>query len=306
MTADNIIRGYGDTNIKEDVVLNAIQYITPVENWFVKNLGKSKAIALTHIFQEDTYRSRTTQSVEAGNDYTALALTTPTRLANVIEHVALPFKVNYSEQFVEHYTGTNELERQTTKALSEWGEAAEFDIVRSTLVSGASGTTPKMAGILQAISKSTNFTLQTSGTTFSASILNGLMKAQWDNSSVLATDLFVGSGMRVKIDYFTQKSNAVIASVGMTEIVNSVDVYRTSHGNVRLHNHRDVFVSGTDANDRVLGVNPDTMKIAYLKMPYIRKDLASSGPYDFRAVAGDLTLEVRYRDANFFANGYLI
>lgn len=132
------------------------------------------------------------------------------------------------------------------------------------------------------------------------------MKAQWDNSTVLATDLFVGSALRVTIDGFTQKANVVVASLGVTEIVNSVDVFRTSHGNVRLHNHRDVFVSGTDANMRLLAVNPDTMKIAYLKMPYVRKDLASSGPYDFRAVAGDLTLEVRYRDANWWADGYLI
>lgn len=129
--------------------------ITPVENWFIKNLGSSRAIALTHIFLEDTFRSRATQSVESGNDYTALALTTPTRLANVIEHVAVPFKVNYSEQFVEHYTGENELERQTTKALSEWGEAAELTISqalhKSALINGENLKQYAMATLRKAL-----------------------------------------------------------------------------------------------------------------------------------------------------------
>lgn len=304
MASDAILRGYGDTNIREDVVLNAIEILTPKENWFVTNLAKSRSIALTHTFQVDTLRAAATQAVESGADYTALAISTPTRLNNVIEHVAVPFKVNKAEQAVEHYSGTNELERQTMKAMSDWGNAAEFDLVRSTLVSGVSGTVPKMSGIIQAISKSTNTTAHTSGTAFSASILNGLMVGNWDNSNgEVATDLFMGSFLRNVLDGFTQKSNVVVASLGLTELVNSVDAYRTSAGVLRIHTHRYVQQS-SDATGRILGVRPEKLKIAYLNMPYIDTTLARSGPYDFRAVAGDLTLEVNNQDSNFFASGF--
>ena len=303
MAADEILRTYGDTSVKEDVVLNVVTYITATENYFVKSLGRSKAINEIHSWLEDTYRTAATQSDTQGDDYTALAIAVPSRLTNLSEHITIPFKVGYQQQWVEHYTGQNELERQTTKALSEWGDAAEFDIVRSTLVSGASGTKAKMSGIIQMISKSTNYTSQNSGTVWAASILNGLMKAQWDNCSTQATDLFMGSFLRNATDAFTQKSNVVVANVGITEIVNTVEVFRTSHGNVRLHNHRWLQQSG-DATARVLAVNPDTLKLAFLKLPYIDKTLARSGPYDFRAVAGDVTVEARFRDANWYADGF--
>ena len=287
------------------VVLNAIEILTPKENWFTTNLGKTKAIALTHSFQVDTLRSVQSQAVESGADYTQLAVTTPTRLNNLVQHIAVPFSVNKAEQAVQHYSGTNELERQTMKAMSDWGNSCEFDLVRSTLVSGVSGTIPKMNGIILAISKSTNTTAHTSGTVFSASILNGLMNGNWENSNGdVATDLFMGSALRNTLDSFTQKSNVVVAGLGLTELVNSVDAYRTSAGVLRIHSHRYVQQSG-DATGRILAVNPTKLKIAYLNLPYVDTTLARSGPYDRRAVAGDLCLEVNNQDSNFFASGFL-
>lgn len=304
MAADLILRSYGDSSNKEDVVLNAIELLTPRENWFLTNLGKTKAINTTHSYLVDTLRTPATQSVVEADDYVALANSTPTRLNNVVEHIAIPFKVSQIEQSVQKYHGENELERQTTKAMADWGNAAEFDLVRSTLVSGASGTKPKMNGIIAAISKSTNTTAHTSGTVFSASILNGLMLGNWENSNGdVATDLFMGSFLRNVLDGFTAKSNTVVAGLGLTELVNSVDAYRTSHGVLRIHNHRYVQQS-TDATGRILAVRPEKLKLAYLRMPFVDTTLARSGPYDVRAIAGDLTVEVNNQDSNWFASGF--
>ena len=305
MATDNILRTYGDQSIKESV-LGLVEYLTEKEMWFLNNLPKSKAIAATHSTLVDTYRAAGSQAVEETGDSTALALTTPTRISNVVEHIAIPFKVGKFTQEVERYTGENELVRETTKAVIEWGRAAEYDILRSTLVSGASGVAPKMKGILEGISKSTNVSAHASGTEFSASILRAIMKDNYVNSNGdIATDLFVGPYLRMKIDEFTQKTNVVVYGVEANKIVQGVSVFETSFGPLKIHTHRYLNIDGTDATGRVLGIRPEKFGIAYVREPKIN-DLAAQGDYDFKEVRGDLTLEIKNQDSNFLHTGFFI
>jgi len=300
-----ILNSYLDTTRKPDV-LSLVEILTAKENWFLTNLGKNVAKETTHQTMIDTLRTPASAAVTESADYTNLARTTPTLVPNVVEVIAIPFRVTKTQQQIAHYHEQNELSRQTTKALADWGNAAEFDLVRSTLVSGESGTAPKMNGIIRGISKSTNYTLQTSGVTFSASILRGLMKDQWDNSNGdVATDIFVGSYLSNVIDEFTNKSYTVIDGSNEKSIVHAVDVFETGLGKVRKHNHRYVQQSG-DANGRILGVRPEKLRIAYLQKPFIDTGLARSGDYDSRAIVGKLTLETINKDSNFFADGYNI
>ena len=307
MAADLIMRSYGDTNSREDVVMNAIEILTARETQVWNMLGKTKAINTIHAYQTDTLLTAASLAVEEGADYTANATTAPARVTNIVEIVASPIKVSRTQQDIEKYTGTNELERQTTKALMDWGNAAEFDLVRSTLTSGASGTAPKMEGVIVAISRANNTTAHTSGTTWSASILDGLMSDCWTNSNGdVATDLLMGASLRKTTDSFTQKSNVVSTEPGeVGRIVRTVTTYENAFGTLAVHTHRYVQQS-SDATGRVLAVNPDKLKIALLRAPYIDTGLARSGDYDFRAVVGKFTLEVHNRQSNFFASGFLL
>lgn len=268
-------------------------------------LGKTGAISTIHSYSTDTLASAGSSAVAEAADYTANALTTPSLLTNIVEKVARPFKVSRTQQLVEHYHGQNELSRQTQKALLEWGNSAEFDLVRSTLTSGASGTTPKLSGIIEAASKSTNHTSHNSGTVWSASILDGLMKDNWDNSSGdVATDLFMGSFLRNVTDSFTQKSNVVVNNPGgQTSIVRTVSTYETAFGTLSIHKHRYIQQSG-DATARVLAIRPEKLKVAFLRKPFIDTELARSGDYDVRAVVGDFTLETHNQDSCFYADGF--
>jgi len=141
---DEELRTYGDVSRKEDV-LGLVEILTATEDYFLNNLGKTTATDMVHITLTDTLRSVATAAVAEGGDYTMLARTTPSRLQNIVEIVAIPYSVTRSQQQITKHTGVNELARQTAKAIKEWADAAEFDIVRSTLTSGASGTTPKMS-----------------------------------------------------------------------------------------------------------------------------------------------------------------
>jgi hypothetical protein len=308
MAADIILRSYGDVSIREDVVMNAIEILTARETSIFNMLGKTSAIATVHSYLTDTLRTAATLAVEESADYTASANSTPSRLTNLVQISALNYKVSRTQQDISHYHGKDELSRQTEKALMDWGNSVEFDLVRQTLVSGISGTAPKMSGIIEATSKATNHTSHTSAVAWAATILDGLMQGNWDNSNGdTATDLFMGSFMRTKTDAFTQKSNVVVNNAaGLTSIVRTVSTYETALGTIRLHTHRYVFVSGTDLTQRVVAIRPDKLKIAFLTKPYIDTGLARSGDYDNRAIVGKWTLETHNKDSNFYADGFLL
>lgn len=300
-----ILRSYGDASIRESV-RPLIEILTATEDSIQNTLRKTKTLQGTHSTLLDTLRTAADAAVGEAEDYTISTCATPVRLSNVVQTTAIPFAVSRFQQAAEHFTGENELARQTKKAMLDYHNSVEFSLVRNTLVSGVSGTAPKAEGLIAHISKSTNTTAQTSGTVFSASILQGLMKANWDGSNGdVATDIYVGSILKNNIDNFANKSTNVITGSNQNQIVFSVDVIETGLGKVRVHAHRYVDISGTDATCRVLGLNPEKHAMAMLYEPYVDKDLARSGPYDKYSVTGAWTLESRNQDSNFFASGYL-
>lgn len=300
----DILRSYGDVSRRDDV-LGLVEILTAEETMISSMLGKTKAIDAVHHTLVDSLESAQSNAVTEGGDYTLKQRSTPTRLSNIVQLVAVPFAVTRTQQAIDHYHGTDELTRQETKALKEYGNSVEFDLVRSTLVSGVSGTVPKMQGLIAHISKSTNTTAHTSGTVWSASILKGLIKNNQETSNGdVATDLFMGSYLKDKTDDFTNKTNITSDGANVNQIINVVDVFETGLGKVKVHYHRYVQQS-SDATARVLAIRPDKHKVAYLEMPYVDRDLARSGPYDKRAVTGSMTLETRNQDSNFFSSGFL-
>lgn len=301
----NTLLSYGDVSRRDDVVLNAIEILTAKETQIFNMLGKTTAVDTIHSYMTDTLATAASSAISESGDYTAAAITTPSRITNIVEIVARPFKVSRTQQNIQHYHGQNELSRQTEKAMAEWGNSAEVDLVRSTLVSGLSGTIPKLSGIIEATSVATNHTSHTSGTVWSASILDGLMKACWDNSNGdVATDIFMGSILRANTDGFTQKTNTVVNNGAVSALVRTVSTYETAFGTLMIHTHRYVQ-DVADATGRVLAIRPEKLKVAFLEKPYIDTDLARSGPYDFRAVVGSFTLETHNKQSNFYADGFL-
>ena len=159
-------------------------------------------------------------------------------------------------------------------------------------------------GLLEAVSLGKNTSVQTSGTAFAASILKSMMQDVWDQSNgQIPTDLYTGSYIRATIDEFVTKSNISVPG-SQKEMIRAVSVFETSFGRLRLHTHRHIYVSGTDSYGKVLLCNPDKLKIAYLRKPYIDTGLSRSGDYDQRAVVGKLTLEVRNQETNNWHDGF--
>jgi hypothetical protein len=301
----NAVRTFGDTSRKEDVVLNAIELLTARETQIFNMLGKTEAIDTVHHYLVDTLDAAALNATKEGDDYTMGARTVPTRQSNLVQHLQKPFAVSDTQRQVSHYHGQDELSRQTEKALLEFANDAEFNLVRSTLVSGISGTAPAMMGILQGISTSTNYTAHVSGTAWSATILDGLIKANYENSNGdMATDLFMNSTLRAATDGFVQKSNVVVNGPTVSTIVRTVSSYQTAFSTVNIHTHRYIYQSDTTTRLRVLGIRPEKLKVAFLKRPYIDMDIARTGPTTKRSVNASMTLEIRNQKSNFYADGF--
>lgn len=306
MATDNYLRTYGDATVKTDIVLNSVEIISATEDGIFSKLGKTKAIAMVHSYPVDTLATPGSLAVAQGADFAFGARTTPTLLTNLVEEVAQPVAVTRPQVAVQHYHGENELDRQMAKALKELSNGIEFDLVRSTLVSGASGTVAKMSGIIEAISQSTNVTTQASATVWSASILDGLMEKNWEVSNGdVATDIFMGGKMKALTDGFVQKTNNLTNIPDARGIVRTVTTYETSMGTVTFHKHRYIYQSG-DTSFQVLGIRPEKLKVAFLDTPSVMNDLATSGAYYKKALYGSMTLEVRNQQSNFYANGFLV
>lgn len=306
MALAGILQTYGDVSKREDVVLNSIEILTATENTIQTKLGKTKAIMTVHSYLTDTLDTAQSRAVEQGADFTILARTTPSRLTNIVEEVAIPFAVTRVEEVAQSYSGINEADRQLNKSLKDFGNALEFDLVRATLASGISGTVATMNGIINGTSLANNTTAQTSGTVLSASILDALMYNSWNTSNGdVPTDAFVGGILKRAVDNFVQKSNVVVNTPSsISNIVRTVTTFETSMGTLTFNKHRYVQ-QGSDATGRILAIRPEKIKVAYLDMPFV-KDLAESGAYSKKAIYGSLTVEFRNQNSNFFSTGYLL
>lgn len=295
------LQTYGDASIVRSVQ-KEIEILTPEENLLMKNLKKSTALNTVHSWQDDTLDSAGSAATTEFKTFAGDTLSVPTLRTNLVEHVYKAGSVTETQALVKHESGENEYSRQVAKKMMDWSNAAEYDLLRSSLVSGISGTTPRMNGVIRTIT--TNSTAHTSGTVFSESILVGLLQLPYDNGNDVATDLLVGAILKRKISGFTAGiTRNVDASEKKTGQV--VQLYESDFGTVKVHLHRYVQMSA-DATARIVGMRMDKFYIAYLQggEAKLTPQAVRATSKDF-VINGYLTLENRNEKCSFFASGFL-
>lgn len=300
----NEIRTYGDQSIVTSVQ-EMVELLTPTENFLYKNLRRSTARAMVHQWQDDTLDSAGSGAAAEYVAFSPDAGTTPTLRSNVVMHELKSFSVTTAQRKVSHYNNEDAFSYQATKAMKSWTNKAEFDLLRSSLVSGVSATAPRMNGVIQSIS--TNSTAHASGTVFSESILLGLLQLTWDGSNGdTATDLLVGAAMKRRISAF---STGITKNVNVGESLAGqvVQVYESDFGTVKVHLHRYIQIAGTDATARIVGMNVDKYYVAQLNGdgPEMVQQAVRATSTD-AIIEGYLTLENRLEASSFFSSGFLL
>lgn len=297
---------YGDTSIAEDV-LDMVEQLSPTEDTLFRTLGKSVATSTVHQWLVDTLAT-TAAAGEEASQFSASALNNPSRSTNIVEKIDLDFGVSDTERAVDHYGFADRFAYEQEKALKSWRNKAEADLLRSSLVSGASGAAPQMIGIINAIS--TNVTAYASGTVLNQSILDFWLSKGWDNGNgEPVTDIYVGAFMKRRISGFSGRSGTQFVIPADSErLITTTAGYVSDFGDTNIHLHRYMakdYSGSADATGRVLGINASKFKIAYLITPRVEMYGKRGSTTDARAT-GSLTLESLNERTSFFTSGFLL
>lgn len=281
---------YDNRAIKEDL-LNMITNVSPRENQLLYGLAQSSALQPIHQFLEDTLKTPGVNAQVEGADATQVARTNPSRNINYCQIVSIPVMVTGSDE-AANAAGMpgGRMSYELEKAIKEYANDTEFALMRGTLVCGAGTTARSMKGL-----KSWASTLATSqsGVSLSESILIDHLDAGWVQG-VNFKEVYVGRVLKKRINGFTANST-LFQDPTDKRLVNSIDVYETTNGPVKILRHRYVTISG-DTNNDLVTLDPEHAAVAYFRKPHVQ-DLAKTGDAEKKQLLGEKTLEVRTEKA---------
>lgn len=288
-----------DASVKESI-LDLITNISPQENYFLSNLQRSTGNDEFHLVPRDTLRTVSLNAAVEGADPTYTG-NDPSTLLNMMHIVSIAFGVTDSEQAVARYGSPEDrIAYETDKALKDWGNAAEYALVRSTIITGTGSAARQMRGLKSSLSINT----AQSGISLSETILNGYLQNVWDQGANV--DLIaVPMALKRRISGFNANGATKFYNQDDKRLVTPIEIYESDASNkpIKLIAHRYVTVSGDNNND-IVGVELDKFATAWLREPKVRP-LAKTGDGENRQVIGEFTLEARNQWAGFLGQGHL-
>lgn len=281
---------YDDGAIREDLA-DMIENISPIENWFLKNLQKTKAESTTHVNLTDTLKTPAQNAVIEGADTTYADRTRPTRVDNLTQIIEVPFAVSDTERWVRHAGFSDRYEYEADKAMKEWGNDAERAVVRETRQAGNAATARRMDGIIAKITS--NVIDGASTDVWDEDMLNDLSElAYWEGGA--PKDLFLPPALKRVTNGFTQGDNQYDAKTKtVTKVVRQ---YEGDFETLSLHKHRFINDQADTAYEALL-LDRSTWAIAYGEKPH-EEELAKTGNSTKGHVVGELTVEARAENAN--------
>lgn len=285
------LQTYQDGGRREDLA-DVIGDVSPDDNPLMTLLPKTTATQTLHEWMEDYLARPTEVSAEVeGADATFDDLTQPQRRNNVTQIIRTTFKVSGTMRAVKIAGQADPFDYQSTKALKDWKNKAEFALIRGSRASGSSGVARQMAGIQNIITS--HYTNRNSGTSLSETEFNSMV---YDVASDVGTgDVFdivlTTLQLRQKISTFTAGSTRYVAAEDK-RLVRPVMVYESDFGVHKIFGHKDVRNAAATPGPELIGIKQDKWRIAYLtgREPK-RVELAKTGDNDKGMIIGELTLE---------------
>lgn len=288
-----------DASVKESV-LDLITNVSPTENYFVSNLQRASGNDEFHLVPRDTLRTPSLVAAVEGADPTYDG-NDPTMLLNMMHIISVGFEVTDSEAAIARYGSPEDRTAyETEKALKDWGDFAEFALVRSTIITGTGSAARQMRGLKSSLSLTTS----QSGVSLSETILNSYLQNVWTQGANV--DLIaVPMTLKRRISGFTGNGATKFYDQSDKRLVTPIEVYESDASDkpIKLIAHRYVTVSG-DTNQDIVGVETSHFATAWLREPKVRP-LAKTGDAEKRQVIGEFTLEARNQFAGFLGSAHL-
>lgn len=288
-----------DSTVKESI-LDLITQISPTENYFLSNLQRSSGNDEFHLVPRDTLRSPSLVAAIEGADPTYDG-NDPSNLLNMMHIISVGFNVTDSESAVARYGSPEDrIAYETEKALKDWGDFAEYALVRSTIITGNNSTARQMRGIKSSLSLVT----AQSGISLSETMLGDYLANVWAQGANV--DL-VAAPMKLKrrISGFSGNGATKFYNQDDRRLVTPIEVYESdaSKNPIKLISHRYVQVAA-DTNYDFFGIETQRFATAWLREPKVRP-LAKTGDAENRQVIGEFTLEARNQYGGFLGTAHL-
>lgn len=296
------LQTYDDKARREDL-LDIISDVSPDDNPLSTMLATTSASQTTHEWLED-YISRPVANtgIPEGAAATFEDLTQPSRRQNVSQIIRETFRVSGTEQTVAVAGMGDPYTYQKGKALRRWKNRLEYALLRSSLSSGASGSSQTMIGIEAVVTS--HYTARLSGTSLSETEFNSMVYdvANDVGSEDVFDTVLTTLQLRQKISTFTAGSTRYV-DASDKRLTRKVMVYESDFGVHKIFGHKDVYASGATPGPKVLGLNEKKWRIAYIRKP-VETKLAKDGDRENGMILGEVTLEYLAERSNALRSGY--
>jgi hypothetical protein len=297
---------YNNPSTRESL-LNLIVNLSPTENQLSTGLQKSTATASVHQWLVDSYDTVTTTSTDKkvveGADFGAGDVTNPTRKTNYTQIIRQDWKVSGTEQKATHAGMQNPKAYHMAKAMVSYKNKLEWSVVNGVAAVGDASTAREMGGIFDQIVTNK---IANAATDLTETLLNDYLSSVWtsSNSSTGGADAgYVGAKLKRVISGFTAGNTRNVEAKDK-RLVNSVDVYESDFGILKIFKHRYIDHVLAAANTyNLLLLTESTWAIASFREP-VNVDAPKGGDYEKGAILGEHTLEGRYEQANAAIKGF--
>ena len=283
--------------------MDIIGDVSPDDNPLTTMLVITKATQTTHEWLEDYVSRPTSNTGQAeGAAATYEDLTQPSRRTNVTQIIRETFRVTGTERSVSVAGMSDPYAYQKAKALRRWKNRLEFAVVRSSLSSGASGTSQTMTGIEAVVTS--HYTPLLSGTSLSETEFNTMaLDVARDVGNDDVFDMVLATlQLKQKISTFTAGTTKYVDAADK-KLTRKVMVYESDFGVHRIFGHKDVYASAATPGPKVLGLREDKWRLAYLRRPE-SVELSKDGDRDNGMIIGEVTLEYLAERANALRSGF--
>ena len=287
-----------DTTRPEDVI-GEITNLDFESTPFLSNIGESSAQNTLHEWQVDTYSAAADNAVAEGSAASIVDLTQPTRSTNVVQLFRKVVSVSDTESAILHYGMGDPFTYQTDKKMTELMRDCEKAAIQGTRASGSSGVARRMDGAIALVT--TNKTARASGTSFSETEFNDLIRGIYDNGTDSTVDLvLLPSYLKWVVDQFNTKVTQNINAKEYEQVLR-VETYTSSFGTHRIVHSREVPSNG------VLAVDTSKFRKAYLvgRKPQM-KPLGKVGSDTRGLIEAEVTLEALNEKSSAYRSGYFV
>lgn len=289
---------HDDTTRPEDVnplITNLDYTSTP----FINSIGESTALNTLHEWQVDTYDASADNAFIEASSAAVVDLTQPTRSTNVVQLFRKVVSVSDTEAAVNHYGMGDPFVYQTEKKMTEMMRDLEKAAIQGTRASGSSGVARRMDGAIALIT--TNKTARTSGTCFTETEFNDIVKGIFDGGTDATVDLvLLPSYLKLVVDRFNTKTTANLDAGDFKQVLR-VETYVSAFGTHNIAFSREVPSSG------VMAVDSSKWRKAYLvnRSPQMRA-LGKVGSDTRGMIEAECTIEALNEGSSAYRSGYFI